>query len=245
MATSFRDRFFTPQTARAITSPSAILLAGVGASVAIVGGLPIAAAAAIGAAAYGVRVAFGIPRATTEKIDINQLRDPWRQFVVEAQVATRRYDKAVRGAAAGPLRERLAEIGRRIQTGAEECWRIARRGQELEDALRALEDPRDVRRRLDEARGGGADERLVQALQSQIDSTERIIRVAAETRDRLRLLDARLDEAVARAVELSLRATDVGDLGGLGSDVDALVGDMEALRQALDETSSTRAGTTG
>jgi methyl-accepting chemotaxis protein len=242
---SFRDRFFTPQTARAITSPSAILLAGAGASVAILGGLPLAAAAAVGAAAYGVRVALGIPRAQTDKIDINQLRNPWRQFVVEALVAQRRYDKAVRGAAAGPLRDRLTEIGQRISTGAQECWRIARRGQDLEDALRALEDPRDVRARLQEAQRTGADERLLQALQSQIDSTERIVSVARDTRDRLRLLDARLDEAVARAVELSLRATDVGEIGALGSDVDALVGDMEALRQALDETSSTRAGASG
>src|SRR5687768_11305380 len=97
---SFRDRFFTPQTARAITSPTAILLAGVGASAGIVVGLPIAAAAAIGAAAYGVKVALGIPRGMAEKIDIEQLRNPWRQFVVEALVAQRRYDKAVKGAAA-------------------------------------------------------------------------------------------------------------------------------------------------
>jgi len=59
--------------------------------------------------------------------------------------------------------------------------------------------------------------------------------VASQARHRLQLLDARLDEAVARAVELSLNA-DVGALGGLGSDVDAVVGDMEALRQALEET---------
>ncbi|MDQ3147987.1 MAG: hypothetical protein M3R01_13860, partial [Actinomycetota bacterium] len=46
----------------------------------------------------------------------------------------------------------------------------------------------------------------------------------------------RLDEAVARAVELSLRTGDHIDVGGLGSDVDQLVEEMESLRAALDDT---------
>ena len=234
---SFRDRFFTRPVAKAITSPSAILLAGAGASAAILGGLPIAVAAGAGAIAYAARVALAIPRDRREDIDPRMLREPWRQFVVEALDARRRYDRAVSTARAGPLRERLAEIGERISTGVDECWRIARRGQELEQALGQLEDPRRVHQRLEEARRRGADQRLTAALQAQIDSTQRIVRVAADTRDQLRLLDARLDEAVARAVELSLNADDAAALGGLGSDVDAVVGDMEALRQALEETS--------
>ncbi len=46
----------------------------------------------------------------------------------------------------------------------------------------------------------------------------------------------RLDEAVARAVELSLRVDDPVELGGLGDDVDRLVGEMEALRRGIEET---------
>ena len=48
-------------------------------------------------------------------------------------------------------------------------------------------------------------------------------------------LDARLDEAVARAVELSLGAGDAAAAGGLEGDVDRLVEEMEALRLALDD----------
>jgi hypothetical protein len=59
--------------------------------------------------------------------------------------------------------------------------------------------------------------------------------VTRDTAEQLRLLDARLDEAVARAVELSLSG-DSGKLTGLDSDVDDLVAEMEALRQALEET---------
>lgn len=241
--TAFRDRFFTRPVARAIASPSAILLAGAGTSAAIVMGAGLPVVVAAGALAYAARVALAIPRDKSEHIDPRLLREPWRQFVAEALDARHRYDRAVATARPGPLRERLGEIGQRISTGVDECWRIARRGQELEEALRQLEDPRHVQQRLEDARRRRADQRLLQALQSQIDSTQRILRVAGDTRDQLRLLDARLDEAVARAVELSLRADDVGDLGGLGSDVDTLVGEMEALRQALDETGTGQVAT--
>ena len=63
----------------------------------------------------------------------------------------------------------------------------------------------------------------------------RLEAVTQQAAERLRLLDARLDEAVARAVELSLSG-DSGQLSGLDSDVDSLVGEMEALRVALEDT---------
>ena len=68
----------------------------------------------------------------------------------------------------------------------------------------------------------------------QLASAQRLETTINDARDRLRLLDARMDEAVARAIELSVRGGDV-ELGGLGNDVDGLVGDMEALRQGLEE----------
>jgi hypothetical protein len=79
-------------------------------------------------------------------------------------------------------------------------------------------------------------ERLRAALRSQVDTYRRIERTTAEARDRLALLEVRLDEAVARAVELALRAGDPLELGGLGDDVDRLVGEMEALRRGIEET---------
>ena len=63
-----------------------------------------------------------------------------------------------------------------------------------------------------------------------------MVLVVNEARDRLRLLDARLDEAVARATELALQTGEDVDLSGLGTAVDRLVEDMEALRAALEET---------
>ena len=242
------DRAKTPRVARAITSPTGILLAGAGASAAILGGLPLAAAAGIGLAAWAARVALALPRRPKQdRIDADALAEPWRSFVREAQDAARRYRRAVAATAPGPLRDRLADIGTRIDTGVVESWRVAKRGDALEGALGEL----DVRAVADELRAveaeaarrsgphGASLERTAAALRAQLESASRLGTVAAEARDRLRLLDARLDEAVARAVELSLGAGDVSAAGGLEGDVDQLVEEMEALRVALDDAGPT------
>jgi DNA anti-recombination protein RmuC len=90
---------------------------------------------------------------------------------------------------------------------------------------------------MEESRSNPSDSnrRRVESLQSQIATARRLQEVTRDTAEQLRLLDARLDEAVARAVELSLSG-DSGKLTGLDSDVDDLVAEMEALRQALEET---------
>src|SRR5204862_6607432 len=77
-----------------------------------------------------------------------------------------------------------------------------------------------------------------------LSSAKRIGDVATDASDRLRVLNAQLDEAVARAVELSVHADSVGDVAPLGADVDSLVGELEALRQGLEETGGAARGTT-
>jgi hypothetical protein len=60
--------------------------------------------------------------------------------------------------------------------------------------------------------------------------------VIARTGSELRVLDARLDETVARTIELTARAGgDTSLVTGLGHDVDDLVTELEALRLALDD----------
>lgn len=235
--TSFRDRFLTRRVAQTITSPSAILLAGAGTAAGILAGAALPVAAVLGALAYAARVAVAIPREPKSQVNLSQLAEPWRTFVADAVDACRRYERALGTANAGPLRERLAEIGARLNSGVDESWRIAQRGMALESALRQLDDPAVVRQRLEMAqRTGRSGQQLASSLQAQLESTERIARVAAGARHRLQLLDARLDEAVARAVELALSADDARAVGGLGTEVEAVVADMEALRQALEET---------
>src|SRR3954470_6595091 len=230
---SLRDRLLTRQTARAITSPSGIVLAGVGASAAILVGLPVLAIVGAGAAAWAARVALSIPRdpSGAKHIDPFALQDPWRTFVRSALSARRKFDDAVHTARTGPLRDRLTEIGGRLDDAVDECWRVAQQGQVLADA-RAQLDPTEAERELaglDSTQTATAD-----ALKAQIASAKRVQATLDDARDRLQLLDARMDEAVARAVELSVRGGDT-EIGGLGDDVEGLVGDMEALRQGLEE----------
>jgi hypothetical protein len=235
----------TKKTADAVMAPSAIVLAGGGAAAAILFGLPLLAIAGVGALVYGARVAMLMPRRKGKvRIDPMSIADPWRGFVREALDAQRRYRKAVSSANPGPLRDRLVEIGERIDAGVGECWRVARRGDALVDAIGNLDvmearNELETAKRAAKANPGDSQEETVKALQAQVDSADRLIEVARAAQDKLRLLDARLDEAVARAVELSIRAEDVGELGGLGGDVDNLVDELESLRVSLDEAGGT------
>lgn len=242
---SFRDRFLTPQVARAIAAPSSILLLGAAAAAGIILGGPVVGAVA-GVGAYGVKVLAAVPRrGGQDDIDPRRLRSPWRDYVLETQIAKARYDKVLRSASDGPLKDRLAQLGGRIDDGVREAWRIAQRGQLLQDGLHQLQ-PNVAERQLQQARAEAdrqpseAVSQRIASLESQVATARRLEQVTRDAAERLRLLDARLDEAVARAVELSLSG-DSGQLSGLTTDVDNLVGEMEALRQALEETRHTGA----
>ena len=231
----------TRKTADAVMAPSAILLAGAGAAAAILLGGPLALVIGAGVLAWGGRVATLMPRGKRrERIDPMSISDPWRGFVREALDAQRRYRKAVSSANPGPLRDRLVEIGDGIDSGVAECWRIARRGDALVNAIDNL-DAIQARKELDAAKRaaketpGEAQKETVKALEAQVDAADRLIKVAQDAQNKLRLLNARLDEAVARAVELSIRAEDVGELSGLGDDVEELVSQMESMRVGLEE----------
>jgi hypothetical protein len=249
--TSLRDRFLTPQVARAITSPVGILLGGGVAAATILAGVPLLAALPLGAAAWAGKVLLAIPRGRRgERIDPFTLQEPWRRYVQEALQARNRFDEAVGRTRPGPLRDHLAEIAARMHTGVEECWLIAKRGQTLVEARRGI-DLADVDRQLAEvadAQGGGAGAdptsppdpslaRVAQSLEAQRATAARLDRVINQAHGELRMLDARLDEAVARTLELSAHAAADAAVEGLGTDVDALVTEMESLRQALEETS--------
>ena len=249
-ALSLRDRFLTPQVARAITSPGGILLAAAGVSVGVVLGLPVVGVG-LGAAAWAARVAVAVPRDTqAPRIDAGRLREPWRSFVKEAEQAQQQFTRARQRAGKGPLHDRLAEIDERIVAGVQECWRVAQAGNDLSIARREI-DVADISRQRqavdpqaaavpDSAAAG-----TVEALDAQLAAAARMDRVISEVSDRLRLLDARLNEAVTRAIELSVRADNPDELSGLGDDIDTLVDDMESLRQGLDEVDAGGSGRGG
>lgn len=253
---SLRDRFYTRPVSRALTAPSTILLAGAAAAVGVVAtaplSLPIAVAvgAVAGAAAFGARVGLAIPRGRQEgrdartgiRIDPLAVGEPWRRFVADALATRQRYADAIEGMEKGPLRERLGAIGARLDEGIDESWRIARRGHLMTEARRRV-DAETARRELAEVEAnadetwaqGSRLQQTAEALKAQIATADRMDGVIVDTLDRLRLLDARLDESVTRAVELSVAADGVEDLGELDADVDGVVTEMETLRLALEE----------
>lgn len=247
------ERYQTRAVFRAVTAPSAVLLAGAGAAAAVLGGLPIAAAAGVGALAWGARVALALPRRRREdRIAPDRVREPWRAFVRDALQARDRFGRVVKTARPGPLADRLADVGRRIGHGVEECWRIARQGDALDTALDSLDTQaarqeqaavraERVRLRPDDPRAAAL-ERTERALEAQVAAGDRLRRVATDARDRLRVLNAQLDEAVARATELSVSgsAGEADLAASLSSDVDGLVTELEALRQGLEEVGGGR-----
>jgi hypothetical protein len=241
-------RVRTPQVARAMFSPSATLLAGAGVAGAIVAGAPIAAAAVLGAAAWAVRVAFAVPRKPREmRVDPGRLREPWRGFVRDALDSRRRFDLACQRTRPGPLRDRLGDLGRRLDDAVQECWRVAQQGDALVGGIAVL-DPAGAQAELTALAREPASrdrDRAEAALRSQLATFDRLNKVAGDAVDRLRALNAQLDEAVARAVELSLQAGDDESLSGVSDQVDSVVGEMEALRQALEETQGTPAASSG
>lgn len=76
---------------------------------------------------------------TRSEIDPFALVEPWRHHVSRALRAQRRFDEAVAAVAPGPLRERLEDVGRRLDAAVQECWRVACRAQEVERAIRGVE----------------------------------------------------------------------------------------------------------
>jgi hypothetical protein len=232
---SFRDRFFTPKVAEAMMSPGGIVLAGVGAAVTILAGAPLIAAAGVGALAWGGRVLAAVGRnpATPQP---HALSEPWRGYAQSAQDAKRHFDQIVTSVPDGPLRQRLATLSARLDDGVDESWRIAKRGHEIVAALGQI-DTNAATAELAELESGGVaggpQAATIESLRAQLAAADRLSSLAQQSRDRLRLLDARFDELIARAVEVSVGS---GDSEVLGHDVDQLVSELESLRVAMEET---------
>jgi hypothetical protein len=173
------------------------------------------------------------------RIDPFTLVDPWRRAVKDALKAQARFREAVGRSGAGPVRDRLGAIGERLDESVEACWRIARHGQAMGDARRGI-DVRELEAEAASLRDDGPDTDhhgpTAAALNGQLDTARRLDRVIDDTRSRLRLLNARLDETVARALELSARSDRAAALDPVAEDVEDVADELEALRLALDET---------
>lgn len=236
---AFRDRFFTPTTAKAILSWRLLLGAAVGVGVGLLAG-PLAGVAA-GVVVYAGSVVAAMPRDQRPKpasIDPFALGEPWRQFVQQGQRAARRLAETIDGVSPGPLRDRLRQIADELDRGLVEAFTIARRGDEIDTAVRRL-DPVRLRSRLAtlERQAGpspaGEQAAAIESVRRQLESADRLKARSARAADQLRLTQTRLDELAARAAEVAVGSAEPDTYA---HDVDALVEQLEALRLAVEET---------
>lgn len=232
----FRDRFFTPRTAKAILSWR--LLLGVAVGVALGFLVHPAVGIAGGLAVYAGSVLLAVPRAASApRIDPFTLSEPWRQLVQQGQRAGRRLRDTVAGAGGGPLEARLREISDELERGLSEGYAVARRGDQIDAAYNRL-DPVGLRSRLAtlEARAGAApapeQQAAIESVRAQLASADRLRAQSQQTADQLRLTSVRLDELVARAAEVAIGAAAADTYA---DDVAGLVEQLEALHLAVQE----------
>ena len=237
-------------------SPTSLLVAGA------VGGIAVAATGpvglAVGAGAWAVSTLFKLRKpasamasAQATRIDPFAVAEPWRQHVQSALAAKLRFDRLVQSTTNGPLKERLRTIASRVDEGVDEVWTIAQRGHRLANSIDDLQigqvraelktAENAIQRNSDPSRAATL-QATRDSLRSQLDSAERLAGKGLSTIDRLRELDAELDELVARGTELSIAGSEDA-FDDLRSDVDAVVTEMEALRRGMEETTAIEKGT--
>jgi hypothetical protein len=240
---AFRDRFYTPATAKAILSWRIGLGAAFGVVVGLLGvAVPIAIVA--GVAVYAVSVLLAMPHgsrlggSTSPTIDAFVLSEPWRQLVQSAQGSQRKFRETITEVPSGPLRQQLDAISARLDHGLAEAWRVAKAGDDIDDVVRKL-DPPTLRSKLataeQRASADPSPENTAAAVsvREQLESADRLKQQSDETVATLRLTQAQLDVLVARAAEVRIGAADTDSYA---AEVGELVLKLEALRQAVEET---------
>jgi hypothetical protein len=168
---------------------------------------------------------------STPPIDPFTVGEPWRRHVAAALAAQRRYRELVGTTEAGPLREHLVQIGTQVANAVDECYQIARAGDDLDQALDAFDTP-SLTARAERA----TDDATKASLQAQLDSAGRIRTTRNDTDAKLSLLTTRMGELVAQAAEVSVGTITTDDFG---TNVGDVVTELEALRLAIADVNRT------
>ncbi len=216
------------------------ILLGIGVAIALLAaGLPLGVAIGVGAGVYLVAVVVAMPKGghTPSAIDPFTLGEPWRHIVQRAQTSRRKLRETVETGPAGPLQQTLRGIADQLDHGLTEAWEVARRGDEIDDALRRL-DPAGLRSKLATAERRAEDrpspeaDAAVESLRRQLELTDRLRARSEEAAASLRLTQSRIDELVARASEVRIGALDTDTYQ---REVDDLVVQLEALHRAVED----------
>jgi hypothetical protein len=178
------------------------------------------------------------------RIDPFTVQEPWRRYVQSALQSRRRLDSVIAQRADGPLRDRLNDTIRQIDDIVARVWEAAQEGHHIGSASRLVDLP-NVERRMQAAESQLSDapedrrapiESSLASLRGSVEVGKRLLAERDTASDRLRDLNARLDELVVRAIEVSATSTAGVDADSLRADLEALVIDVEGLRQGMVET---------
>jgi hypothetical protein len=244
-----------PSVVRAAVSPSAIILAAAGVGIGLAAGSVILAVI-LGAGAWLGRMAYAVFRSRRRRrlplvtIDPYAVPEPWRHYVRQALGARQRFDHTVAPWPPGPLHDRLMLLQPRIGQATEEVWAVAQRGAALTGTVRGvptgvaqpsmvqlsaeLRRVQAERQRTDAPDRQAALGRSEEAIAAQLRAARRSEAAQAEVLDQLRLLTARLDEAVTQVAQLGLDPlVGEGAVDQVAGSVDALGEEITALHQGL------------
>jgi hypothetical protein len=152
--------------------------------------------------------------------------------VAAALDARRRWQQLAETMREGAIQARFVEFGSQVDAGVLAVWDTVQRMVEIERVVAALDLDRVTSELKRVRRAPSADPAMVEALNARFVSVQRMMNSVEDADSRLRLLDARLGAAVARAAELALVP---GVEASAGDELGAVVVELGALRAALDE----------
>jgi hypothetical protein len=251
---------------RAAVSPSAIVLAAAGVGIGLLA-QSVVLAVVLGLGAWFARLLVAAlrargrrPRLPVVTIDPYAVPEPWRQYVRQAQSAQQRFDSSVATWPEGPLRDRLLLLQPRLHEGVNEVWVVAQRGAALggtvagggqASVVQLSAELRQVQAEQQRTPASDRQQALArseEAIAAQLRAAHRTEEAKGEVLDRLRLLTARLDDAVTELLELGLEraggAMEVSAEVATGS-IDSLLDDIGALHEGLREAGAASAGAAG
>lgn len=164
--------------------------------------------------------------------ELPPLPERWQRFVADAVEVRRRWHEVVAGLREGPVRDRLVELGDKIDAGVLAVHATASRASDAERIAATLDADRVTEDYKRAKRDPGADPALLDALTARFTSVQRVLNALDDVDRELRLLDVRLGAVVARGAEVALTAGQGSD--ELGRELDAVVAELGALQQSLD-----------
>ena len=188
--------------------------------------------------------------AARSRIDPFTVSEPWRRMVQDTLRSQNRFREAAGRMRPGPTRDRLRDLEDRVASTVDEAWRTARAGSALSSARRDL-DVIGTRAKFERLTALPADavvpadavdapstpepgtQATIDALTARLESAARMDEQIATATSQLTVLNARLDEAVTRSIELSVRDTSPDDFAAIETNLSDVSHELEALRVAL------------